>query len=250
MDFKNNKTIIIGASRSIGSKIAEKFAIEGSDLILIARNKELLNLIKKNLVKYNVEVEIIKSDFSKEKNRKILSDKLNTKKFNFNNLINVAGTQFSSTINNSKYDDWLNTFEINFFSYVDFIPKIINKFEKNSSIVNISSISSLLSSASLGVYGSSKAALNHFTKTSAVEYSKKLIRVNSILPGLVETENLQNMFKYYSKDKKIELEKKHLLGFGKTDDIANATSFLCSSKAQWITGTTLIVDGGFSLNNI
>jgi len=83
-------------------------------------------------------------------------------------------------------------------------------------------------------------------KAMALELAPKKIRVNCVSPAIVETEMTQKMFKELPEDSKSELLAKHLLGFGKPSDISNLVKFLLSDQSRWITGTNLIIDGGYS----
>jgi NAD(P)-dependent dehydrogenase (short-subunit alcohol dehydrogenase family) len=95
-------------------------------------------------------------------------------------------------------------------------------------------------------YCSSKGALVSGVKAMSLELAKKNIRVNCILPGVVETEMSNEMFQRLSEESKKEIIDMHPLGLGMPEDIANASAFLLSDAAKWMTGSNLIIDGGYS----
>ncbi len=95
-------------------------------------------------------------------------------------------------------------------------------------------------------YAMSKSALHGLVKSLAVELASKNIRVNSIIPGFIKTKMLSEVSSGFGEDYLNNISDLHLLGLGSTEDIANAAIFLLSDMSKWVTGTELIVDGGFT----
>lgn len=114
------------------------------------------------------------------------------------------------------------------------------------SIVYVSSVMGLLGKAGLSVYGATKAALIGMTKSLAVELAPERIRVNCVAPAFVQTEMLAQVREMLSDEMFAALEAAHPLGFGTPRDVANAIAFLVADTGRWITGSTLVVDGGYS----
>ena len=111
----------------------------------------------------------------------------------------------------------------------------------------MSSISSILGTTGLGYYSAIKSSINSICNSMAIELSTKKIRVNSILAGAIEDTYIhQDITEKLSKDFVKKYETKHLLGFGKAEDISHMVSFLLSPASRWITGSSIVVDGGFS----
>jgi NAD(P)-dependent dehydrogenase (short-subunit alcohol dehydrogenase family) len=140
------------------------------------------------------------------------------------------------------------TFAVNVFSGFEFIKILTRKkyLGENASFIIISSIMGLLGQKGISVYSSSKGAIVNGIKSLALELADKYIRVNSIAPAIVKTEMTQNLFSKMSENNMKEIEKMHPLGFGETEDVANACIYLLSDASKWITGTNLIIDGGYS----
>jgi NAD(P)-dependent dehydrogenase (short-subunit alcohol dehydrogenase family) len=140
-------------------------------------------------------------------------------------------------------------FSVNVIEGFELVKIISNKkyLNKNGAIFEFfSSIMGILGQAGQVAYCSSKGALISGAKAMALGLAKKNIRVNCILPGVVETELSSKMLEKLSEESRKSIIDIHLLDLGKPEDIANACVFLLSDDSRWITGTKLIVDGGYS----
>ena len=221
--FKNKNVVITGSSRGIGKNIASKFKALGANVTNL--NSSMYDL--------TVEEEILKLCKYLSKLRKI------------DILINNAGINFSELnkkINLEKYNKLMNINLKAVFLITSTVSKIMQK-NKFGRIVNISSIASHRVREGRTVYSASKFGLEGFTKTLSLELAKYNILVNSIAPGFINTEMTRTMLtKNEIKKLSYQVPLKRL---GKTEDITNATIFLCSNLNQFINGHTLVVDGGF-----
>jgi len=118
--------------------------------------------------------------------------------------------------------------------------------EIGGSVVFISSVAALKGQPSLAGYSSTKGALVSLAPALAVELASQRIRVNCICPGRVQTQMAENARKNLPADNADEIEKKHPLGLGAPEDVAYAAAWLLSPSARWITGTNLVLDGGYT----
>lgn len=116
----------------------------------------------------------------------------------------------------------------------------------NSSIVLLSSVAGLTGQAGISAYSTSKAAVAGLTRCLAIELARERIRVNCVAPGMVRTEMTEKFFESLSAEQVQGIEALHPLGFGTARDVANAIAFLISDASRWITGSTLVVDGGYT----
>jgi len=240
----NGKYILItGASSGIGRAIAIECSKIGAKVIITGRNEDNLNLTF-NLLK-GVDHQIIKADLTNEE------DLINL----VSEVPHLHGVVHSAGISNPLPFMFVNRNELekifnpNFFSPVILLQSLIKKkkVEKNSSIVFISSISGVYCTSTGGsVYSASKAALNAIAKTMALELSGKSIRVNSINPGMIETNILENS-SISQEQLTNELKKYPLKRFGKPNEVAYAAIYLLSDASQWVTGSNLVIDGGYTL---
>ncbi len=246
--LKNKNLLITGASSGIGRQCAITFSQLGANIILIARNKERLKdtfnklekgnhlIISQNITEYNKLEEIVNT--SVEKIGKI------------SGFVHSAGIEITLPLRNIQPSYYEKMFSVNVIAGFE-LAKIISKkkyLDKNgTSFVFISSVMGILGQAGKIGYCSSKGALISGSKAMALELVKKNIRVNCILPGVVKTEMSNKMFENLPEESKKSIVNMHPLGLGKPEDIASACAFLLSDAARWITGTNLIVDGGYSV---
>ncbi len=115
----------------------------------------------------------------------------------------------------------------------------------SGSIVFLSSVAAQAGAPAISGYAASKAAIEGLVKSMAMELAREGIRVNCVAPGLVKTEMAEEIFATLTAEQVAALEKAHPLGFGTARDVANAIAFLLGDTGRWITGTTLVVDGGY-----
>lgn len=113
-------------------------------------------------------------------------------------------------------------------------------------IVFISSVLGLVGAPATSAYAMSKGALHALARSLAAEMAKERIRVNVVAPAMVRTPMFETMSSHWSDRQLATVEGMHPLGFGQPDDVAHATAFLLSEASQWITGTVLVVDGGYT----
>jgi len=244
----NNKNIIItGASSGIGRQCAITLSQFGANVILVARNEERLNQAFNKLSKGN-HIIIVQDITKYDKLEEIVSTAVE-KIGKISGFIHSAGIEMILPLRSMKHSYYENIFAINVISGFE-LARIISKQkylnEKGTSFVFISSVMGILGQAGKVGYCSSKGALISGVKVMALELASKNIRVNCILPGVVETEMSKKMFEKLPEESKKSIVNMHPLGLGKPEDIASACAFLLSNAAKWITGTNLIVDGGYS----
>lgn len=254
MDFINpftltGKTIVItGASSGIGRQCAITCNQMGAKVILIGRReeklKETLSLLKNGDNLYFV------FDVTNFSEIETIVSEIVSKVGLIHGLIHSAGMEVMLPLSAMRPKDYLQIFELNVIAGFEFARILSKKKYLHSlggSFVFISSIMGSLGDIAHTGYCSSKGAINAGVKAMALELASKKIRVNSISPGqLLDTEMSLKMFSNYTDQKKDEHLSSYPLGFGKSADVANVSIFLLSEASSWITGTNLIVDGGYS----
>jgi NAD(P)-dependent dehydrogenase (short-subunit alcohol dehydrogenase family) len=247
MELAGKHILITGASSGIGRQIAVEASASGASVLITGRNKEEL---QKTFVALKGKNHLqIPTDLTKSADLKNLCAELKA----LDGIVHCAGIVKpvpAKFINEQQLDE---VFSINFKSIVLLNSQLLQakKINNAASIVLISTISTLHPYFGGGIYIASKAALEGYGKTLALELSTKKIRVNILQPALVKTAIYQSTIETaFSEEEMQKYEKQYPLGIGETQDIANAACFLLSEKSKWITGTCIPMDGGLTLGNL
>ncbi len=235
--------IVTGASRGIGREIAKTLARKGIKVIAnYNKSKEKAEQLQEELKKENIEIDIVQADVSKrEEIKKIIKYAL--EKYNkIDILVNNAGISEYKLVTEETDEDWNRIINNNLYSAFamcqEVIPNMI--YNKKGCIINISSIWGLVGSSMEVIYSISKAGIDGLTKALAKELGPSNIRVNSIAPGLINTDMNNNL----SVNDKLQLENEIPLGrIGESSDVAKCVSWLIEDN--YITGQVISVDGGW-----
>jgi len=250
MKFENKVTLVTGGNFGIGYGIAKKFAEEGSEIAIVARNEERAKNVIKDLENQGFVAKFFKTDVSKEEEvKKMIKEVLNVfGKLNI--VVNNAGC--GSQHCGVKPNDppslrWevlrSANLDSNFFVSAHSLPYLAKN--KDSAIVNISSTATF--HGNWGLYGAAKTGVEGMTRSFAVEGSTYGIRVNCISPGWIETSPEQTAAAQGSNNGEWEMPPSLFERMGTTEEIANTAAFLASNEASFITGQTIVVDGGFTM---
>lgn len=246
MLLKDKTAVITGCNRGIGKAILEKFAENGADIFAHARKKtdDFENECRRLSEKHNVKIipfyfEATESGEIKDAVKSIASV---TKDFDI--LVNNIGVINSIKLfQMTTMQEIKDAFEVNFFAQIEFTQYISRYMarKRKGSIINISSVAGLDGNTGMLQYVSSKAALIGATKRLAIELGNSDIRVNSVAPGLTDTDMGNQMSEDLEKETLNHLIFKRK---AKPEEIANAVLFLASDMSSFITGQVLRVDGG------
>ncbi len=244
--FYDKNIIITGSSSGLGRELSMSLDALGANLVLLGRNKT--SLIKtKNLMKNKHEY--ILCDFSKlnDVKKKI---KVIFKGKKFDGLVHGAGNYMLSPLQLISEKDINDAVNTNLISPLLITKEFCkrNNYNNEASIIFVSSVAAIVGSSFLSVYSMTKSGQIGLARSLAVEMSAKKIRVNSISPGLVNSRISEILRRNTTEDGFENIKKKHLLGIGKYSDIVSSMLFLLSNKSNWITGSNMIVDGGYSIN--
>ena len=240
------KTVIVtGGSRGIGAAIVKELAKENYNVVLNYNHSEdAAKQIQKELEEQNIKIEIFKADVSKrEEVRKLVNFTLDRYN-NIDVLINNAGIDQIKPFMDITDDDWNNIMQVNlnsvFYCSQEVLENMIHN--KNGCIINISSIWGKIGASCEVHYSASKAAIDGLTKSLAKEMGPSNIRVNSIAPGIIETE----MNKDLSVEELEEIINQIPLGkIAKPEEIAKSIKWLIEDN--YVTGQVISVDGGWNI---
>lgn len=242
------KTILVtGASSGIGRGIAIECSKMGAKVVLNGRNEERLNETL-NMMEGEGH-QLVIADISSQDE----IDKLVTESPILDGCVLCAGIPQVCPVKHFKRQDIENIFSVNTFAPIMITSSLIKKkkLHKGSSVVLVESISGVFVGTKGDVsYNASKAALNGFLKGSALELAGQGIRINAVNPGLVPTNilNLTNEMFAESHHTDIMMERYPLKRYGTPEDIAYGCIYLLSDASGWVTGTNLVIDGGYLLN--
>lgn len=242
-----NKTILItGASSGIGKSTAILCAQLGAKLILTGRSKAKLSEVEKLLIPNDHK--LIPIDFEEENTIEQLIEFINFKIDGVVHSIGISENLPFSFTNESKLNRVMKTNFLVPFGITQMLLKN-KKLNKGASIVFVSSISGVSTIATgMSAYSASKGAISAAVRVMALELASKGIRVNAICPGMVLTDmNLLNDSVTSEQLREDEM-KNYPLGYGQPEDIAASILFLLGNGSKWITGSNLIIDGGFSIH--
>jgi 3-oxoacyl-[acyl-carrier protein] reductase len=244
--LKNKLAVITGCNRGIGLKTMEIFSENGADIFACVRNINKKFLEKIEFLQSNYKNKIFPVEFNLE-NKKTISSaikKINNYEKNINIIVNNAGIVHSKLFQLTKMDEFYSTFEINFFNQIFFTQGLIRNISKskNGSIIFLSSSAATDGNIGRSSYSSSKAALVSFAKVLSRELGSQKVRVNSISPGLTNTDMMLNSTsKEYLKNIVNEIPLKKIAD---TIDIAKLILYLASDLSEYVTGQDLRIDGG------
>jgi dehydrogenase/reductase SDR family protein 4 len=245
-DFKGRNVIVTGASRGIGRRIALEFAAAGAGLVLVSRKQDALEALRAEIEGKGGKAHAVAANMgSLEDVRKMaagafeLCDRIDV-------LVNNAATNpvFFPLVGIDERA-WDKIMDVNlkgpFFLTVEIGRKMVERGA--GAIVNIASTAGMRSWPGLGVYGISKAGLIQMTRQMAREWAEAGVRVNAVAPGLVATDFSKILIEtdiMREEALKTIAMRRHAV----PDEIAGAVLFLASDEARYVTGQTLVIDGG------
>jgi NAD(P)-dependent dehydrogenase (short-subunit alcohol dehydrogenase family) len=244
-DLSGRTAIITGASRGIGLAIAERLAAAGANVVLTARKQESADAAAEQVGGGAIGVAAHAVDEDAARHCVALAlDRFGS----IDILVNNAGTNpaFGPLIE-QDHARFTKIFDVNLWAPLLWTSLAVKAWmaDHGGAVVNTSSIGGMHQSPAMGLYNATKAALIHVTKQLALELSPR-VRVNAICPGVVRTRLSEALWK----DREAAVSAVTALGrVGEPADVAAAVAFLVSDQASWITGETMVIDGGQVLGN-
>ncbi|RYF23239.1 MAG: SDR family oxidoreductase [Oxalobacteraceae bacterium] len=239
--------LVTGASSGIGRATAVLLYRLGARLTLVDRDGDGLETLRVELgAGENIHLHV--ADLSDIAAIEKLVAHCVTAAGRLHGVVHCAGIQSIAPVRSLQIDVWRRIFAVNTEAALALGKAMASKkvyAGENGSIVFLSSVMGSVGSAGGIPYSMSKAALDGMARSLALELASRRIRVNCIAPGFVQTPLFERTEKLWDESQKKAVESQHPLGFGQPEDVAYAAAFLLADTGRWITGSVMVVDGGY-----
>ncbi|MBM3948051.1 MAG: glucose 1-dehydrogenase [SAR202 cluster bacterium] len=244
MRLKDKVALITGGAGGMGAAEARLFAQEGAAVMVSDVNVEGGKKVVAEIAKKGGKAAFVEHDVTSEAEWKAAIAETERRFGRLEILVNNAGIFVTSIIEKTPEEEWDRLMDINgkgvFFGVKHAIPAM--RRVGGGSIVNISSTAGIVGSTLEGAYTATKGAVRLFTKSAALQGAKDGIRVNSVHPGVIDTEMLAPLLT--DKFRKFLLQRVPLGRLGTAEEVAKVVLFLASDDASYVTGAEFVVDGG------
>jgi len=254
--FSNNIVIVTGSTRGIGREIALAFAEEDATVIIIGRSEETAQKVSQEFYAKGLKADGYGCDVTDMSSVQETVNKILDKYSRIDILVNNAGITKDNLLLRMSESDWDDVLSVNLrgvFIFTKVVAKAMLRTSakggsasggKKGKIINIASIIGITGNSGQANYAASKAGIIGFTKSVARELASRGITVNAVAPGYIETDMTA---KLKEQAREQILQTIPLGRFGAARDVAGVCQFLASSDADYITGQTIIVDGGMAI---
>lgn len=251
MSFRldGRKALVTGASRGLGRAIALAYAQAGADVAISARDEAKLADVAREIEAFGRKAVVVPADVLDGDAIRAAVDAAAMALDGLDILVNNAGgNSFSTPLTTMRFSGWQKTFSLNVESIVHASQAAAPHLAaaNGASVINLSSVASLAGTPFMAHYGAAKAAVSSLTKTLAIEWAHAGVRVNSLVPGWIETD-LTDFLRVDETTEASLLSRVPMQRWGRAIEIAQPAVFLASNASSFMTGQALIVDGGLSV---
>ncbi len=246
--------LVTGAASGLGAATARRFAEEGATVVITDINLEAAEAVAADISNSGGKAEALHQDVSSEQGWDALMAHIEATHGGLQLLVNNAGIALTGTIEEATFEDWQKTQAVNSDSVFLGCRAAVRLMKATGgSIINISSIEGLVGEAHTAAYNASKGAVRLLTKSAALYCAQQRynIRVNSVHPGFILTPMVEQGFAQMHEDEAAEMMARvdteiPLATMGEPLDIANGCLFLASEESKYMTGSELVIDGGYT----
>ncbi len=246
MDLTGRTVLVTGASSGIGRATSVLLAKLGAKLILVGRNEERLRETAQMLDGASHRLEVF--DLEQLEAISPWMKRLAHEEGALTGLVHSAGVHLALPLKYMETAKLESVMRVNFVAAVSLAKAFRQKsvVAPPASIVFLSSVVGLVGQAGLSAYCASKGALLAVARSLALELAAEGIRVNCVAPAIVRTHMVEELERSLTEEQFAAIEAMHPLGIGRPEDVAQAIAFLLADTGRWITGTALVVDGGYT----
>jgi 3-oxoacyl-[acyl-carrier protein] reductase len=235
--------LVTGASRGIGEAIVRSLAAAGATVALAARSRVDLLRVACDLNNPDLVFEV---DLAEAGAGRGLAERVLSRTDCLDILVNNAGVAYNQRLERVRSEDLDRVLRVNLQSTIELSSALASPlFESRGVIVNVSSMSGLVGAPFQGVYAASKGGLDAFTRSLACEWGPRGVRVNAVAPGIIMTDMWADAVRTPGLVETLESHTA-LRRRGRPEDVAHVVTFLASDLAAYITGQTIVVDGGLA----
>lgn len=238
--------LLTGATSGIGFETLKQLIEDGHLVYAIGRDfSKIDSFVQSN----KSQVFAFEFDLNEIDNIDQLFSRFSFDDQKFDGFIHCAGTEETLPLTLYSPNKIQNIFNVNVFSGIELLRHFTKKKWSNdgASVVFLSSVMGALGQPGKIGYCATKSALLGVVKSSALEFAKRKIRINAILPGIINTPMTITLFSTINENQIEQIKDMHPLGFGEVEDVVPTILFLMSGGAKWITGQSFVVDGGYSI---
>ncbi len=251
MKLKDQVAVVTGAASGIGAASARLFATEGARLALVDQDKEGLGQVAADIEAAGGSAIILPADVSSDAEARAGVDRIIEKWGRIDVLLTAAGMSAGGTIDEIEEAAWDRTFAVNVKGTYLWIHYAIKPMiaAQSGAIVTVGSQLAQASPGKNAAYVASKGAIASLTKTIAVDHAAQGIRVNALMPGVIDTPMPAKSLKRYADPEAMKAywKQRHPMGrIGRPEEVARAALFLACEDSSFVTGTLLFIDGGWT----